>query len=489
MATHPGIFLGKALEPQSLSLRRANRHGLIAGATGTGKTVSLRLVTEGFSRAGVPVFLADVKGDLSGMCAPGVAASTLEERARNVGLDDYGYGGFPVIFWDLYGEQGHPVRATVADMGPLLLARMLGLNEVQEGILNVAFAVSDAEDLPLLDLKDLRAMLNYVAENARQLRERYGNISKQSVGAIQRRLLGLEQQGAEAFFGEPELELADLMRIDRNGHGYISILRAERLIRTSPNLYASFLFWLLSRLFEQLPEIGDPEKPRLVFFFDEAHLLLDDAPKALVDKVEQVVRLIRSKGVGVYLVTQSPLDIPVDILGQLGNRIQHGLRAFTPKDQKAVRAAAQTFRANPSFDAAEAIQELMVGEALVSTLDEKGAPTVVERTLIAPPKSQLGPASADDIQRVLDDSPVLGKYDVLLDRESAHEHLEARRRAEAEQALKRGDDAPERGAGRSGRRRQGIVEAMTKSAARSIASTIGRQIARTVMRALFGNRR
>ncbi len=489
MNAHSGVFVGKGHTPQSVLLHRANRHGLIAGATGTGKTVSLRVLAEGFSRAGVPVFMADVKGDLTGLCMPGEPSPKLEERARSVGLDEFDYAGFSVMFWDLFGEQGHPVRATVADMGPLLLARMLGLNEVQEGILNVAFAVADAEDLPLLDLKDLRSMLNHVADKASELRERYGNVSKQSVGAIQRRLLRLEQQGAAAFFGEPELELPDLMRADGRGRGYISILRAERLIRESPNLYASFLFWLLSRLFKELPEIGDPEKPGLVFFFDEAHLLLDRAPKSLVDKVEQVVRLVRSKGVGVYFVTQSPLDIPEAILGQLGNRVQHGLRAFTPKDQKAVRAAAQTFRANPSFDAAEAIRELMVGEALISTLDENGAPSVVERALVAPPASRLGSATANDIQRLLDDSPVLGKYDMPLDRESAHERLKARRQAEAEEARRRDSDAPMRGASSGGRRRQGIVEAMTKSAARSVASTIGRQIARTILRTLFGGGR
>ncbi len=482
MTARGGILIGKGQTPQVLFLARANRHGLIAGATGTGKTVSLRVLAEGFSRAGVPVFMADVKGDLTGLCAAGEATPELQERARSAGLDNPEYCGFPVLFWDLFGEQGHPVRATVSHMGPLLLTRMLGLNEVQEGILNVAFAVSKAENLPLVDLEDLRAMLNYVADKASALRERYGNISKQSVGAIQRRLLSLEQQGGAAFFGEPELELSDLMRMDATGCGYISILRAERLIRTSPKLYASFLFWLLSRLFERLPEIGDRDRPSLVFFFDEAHLLLEGAPKPLLVKVEQVVRLIRSKGVGVYFVTQSPLDIPEEILGQLGNRIQHGLRAFTPRDQRAVRAAGQTFRPNPKLDAAEAIQELMVGEALVSTLDEKGAPSVVQRTLIAPPLSRLKPATASEIRRALDDSPVLGKYDERLIRDSAHERIQARRQTVVAQRQPAGSP------GRGGRPRQGIVEAATKSAARSLATSLGRQIARVIIRSLFGGR-
>jgi hypothetical protein len=373
------IFVGKAEAPVYLSPKYANRHGLIAGATGTGKTVSLQILAEGFSRLGVPIFVADVKGDLSGISQAGTDKPKLMERAQAIGLDDYTFQGFPTVFWDLLGRQGHPLRTTVSEMGPLLLSRLLELNDTQEGVMYATFKFADDEGLLLLDLKDLRALLTSIGENAKALTLEYGNISKASVGAIQRRLLVLEEQQGERFLGEPALYLPDFMRTDTNGHGYINVLAADELMQY-PRLYATFLLWLLAELFEELPEVGDPDKPRLVFFFDEAHLLFDDAPRALIDKVEQVVRLIRSKGVGIYFVTQNPLDIPDAVLGQLGNRIQHALRAFTPRDQKAVRAAADTFRPNPKFNAAQVIMELGVGEALVSMLERKGAPGIVQRT-------------------------------------------------------------------------------------------------------------
>ncbi|HEY9550464.1 MAG TPA: helicase HerA-like domain-containing protein, partial [Kiloniellaceae bacterium] len=383
------IYLGRSETAEALPLKFANRHGLIAGVTGTGKTVTLQILAEGFSQAGVPVFLADVKGDLAGLCQPGRMEPFLVERAAAVALPDYAPAAFPVEFWDLFGSQGHPLRTTVSEIGPLLLARLLELNETQAGVLAIAFEVADDEGLLLLDLKDLRSLLTFVAENAKALTTTYGNVTAASVGAIQRRLLSLEQQGAEAFFGEPALALADFLRCDGDGRGVINILAADKLM-LSPTLYATFLLWLLSELFEELPELGDPDKPKLVFFFDEAHLLFDDAPKALLEKVEQVVRLIRSKGVGVYFVTQNPGDVPDSVLGQLGNRVQHALRAFTPRDRKAVQTAADTFRQNSAFDARTAITELRVGEALVSTLQAKGVPSVVQRTLIRPPASRLG---------------------------------------------------------------------------------------------------
>jgi DNA helicase HerA-like ATPase len=424
-------------EPQELLLKLGNRHGLIAGATGTGKTVTLQILAEGFSAAGVPVFLSDVKGDLSGLGASGSEAFKLhdafQKRAATIGFADYRYQAFPVTFWDLWGEQGHPIRTTVAEMGPLLLSRLMALTEAQEGVLNIAFRVSDEQGLPLLDLKDLQALLVWVGENAGDLSLRYGNVPTSSVGAIQRALLVLENQGGTRLFGEPALELADLMRTDIDGRGRISILAADRLMG-SPRLYATFLLWLLSELFEQLPEVGDPDKPRLVFFFDEAHLLFDDAPKALIDKVEQVARLIRSKGVGVYFCTQNPDDVPEDILGQLGNRVQHALRAFTPKDQKALQQAAQTYRPNPRFDTATAIREVGTGEAVTSFLDPKGAPSVVERTLIRPPSSQLGPIDPAARKALVAASPVAGKYDTIVDRESAYEKLKARAEAAAREA-------------------------------------------------------
>ncbi len=422
------IFLGLAAngERQYLELSRANRHGLIAGATGTGKTVTLQGLAESFSANGVPVFVADVKGDLSGISMPGSPtfkhADKLEGRAKELGMDDYAYSDNPAVFWDLYGEQGHPIRTTVSEMGPLLLSRLMDLNETQEGVLNIAFHYADAQGLLLLDLDDLQAMLAHTAENAKALSTTYGNVTKASVGAIQRSLLSLRSQGGDQFFGEPALEIDDFIKCDENGRGFINVLAADKLMR-SPKLYATFLLWLLSELFETLPEVGDPEKPKLVFFFDEAHLLFDDAPKALEEKIEQVVRLIRSKGVGVFFVTQNPIDIPEDVAGQLGNRVQHALRAFTPRDQKAIKAAADTFRINPELDVAEAITQLKTGEALVSTLMEDGAPSIVQRTLIKPPRSRLGPVNAKERAIIRSVSPVEGKYDTTVDRESAEEVL------------------------------------------------------------------
>ena len=422
------IFLGLGAngERQVLRLGQANRHGLIAGATGTGKTVTLQGLAESFSAAGVPVFVADVKGDLAGISMAGSPqfkhADKLEARAAELGMEDYAYADNAAVFWDLYGEQGFPIRTTISEMGPLLLARLLDLNETQEGVLTIVFRFADEQGLLLLDLGDLQAMLAHTAEHAAELSARYGNVTKASVGAIQRQLLSFESQGADLFFGEPALEIDDFLAVDEQGRGVINVLAADKLMR-GPKLYATFLLWLLAELFESLPEVGDPEKPRLVFFFDEAHLLFDDAPQALEDKVEQVVRLIRSKGVGVYFVTQNPIDIPEKIAGQLGNRVQHALRAFTPRDQRAIRAAAETFRINPDLDVAQAITELKVGEALVSTLDEDGAPTVVQRTLIKPPRSRLGPVTGKERKIVNSVSDLDGKYDTAVDRESAEEVL------------------------------------------------------------------
>ena len=480
----PGIFIGKGEQPVYLLPQLANRHGLIAGATGTGKTVSLQILAEAFSRRGVPVFMADVKGDLSGLCQVGKAHPKLQERAASIGLESYTYEAFPVVFWDLFGKQGHRVRTTVSEMGPLLLARMLGLNDTQEGILYAVFRIADDQGLLLLDMKDLRALLVFAGENARELRLEYGNISGASIGAIQRRLLVLEQEGARQFMGEPALDLFDFMRMSTSGYGNINILAADQLMQT-PKLYATFLLWLLSELFEELPEVGDPEKPRLVFFFDEAHLLFKGAPQALVDKVEQVVRLIRSKGVGIYFVTQNPLDLPDPILGQLGNRIQHALRAFTPREQKAVRAAAETFRANPALDAAAAIKELGVGEALVSTLDSKGIPGMVERVLIRPPASRLGPATRAEREAVMAASVFRERYDQPVDRRSAYEMLNERAAQAAQQQA--AAEAAKPGRKTSSRRsnRQSPLEAMLKSIARSFGSSLGRQLSRGVLGSLL----
>ncbi len=505
------IFIGGTSAPplrqQFLNLKLANRHGMIAGATGTGKTVTLQILAEGFSKAGVPVFMADVKGDLSGLSQPGTPNPKLAERAETIGLEAYEFGAPPVVFWDLFGKQGHPIRTTVSEMGPLLLSRLLELNDTQEGVLAVAFQLADDEGLLLLDLKDLRSLLTHVGQNAKDLSLKYGRVSTASVGAIQRRLLTLKQQGGANFFGEPALHLADFMTTQpdpdgRNGGepmGTVNILAADKLM-LSPRLYATFLLWLLAELFEELPEVGDPDKPRLVFFFDEAHLLFKDAPKALIEKIEQVVRLIRSKGVGVYFVSQSPLDIPDTVLGQLGNRFQHALRAFTPRDQKAVKAAADTFRPNPKFSAAEAVKELGLGEALVSTLQGKGAPSIVQRSLIRPPGSRLGPAKPKERRAIIAASPLAGKYDKALDRRSAHEILteRAQKAADAAADAERAKAAKKRGKKKSGgsvptsgsrrtsssgtsSRRQSSGEAMTNSLLRSLGTALGRALARGIL--------
>ena len=469
------IFLGLADngERQVLHLAQANRHGLIAGATGTGKTVTLQVLAETFSARGVPVFLADVKGDLAGIAMPGSPAAPnadrRETRARDIGLTDYTYADNPVIYWDLYGEQGHPIRTTVSEMGPQLLARLMGLNETQSGVLDIVFRFADEQGLLLLDLSDLQSMLAHTAEQAGELTNRYGNVTRQSVGIIQRQLLSLDAQGGAQFFGEPALEIADFIRTDDRGRGFINVLAADRLMR-SPKLYATFLLWLLADLFEALPEVGDPEKPRLVFFFDEAHLLFDDVPPALGEKIEQVVRLVRSKGVGVYFITQNPIDIPEKIAGQLGNRVQHALRAFTPRDQRAIRAAAVTFRINPALDVEQAITELRVGEALVSTLQPDGAPAIVQRTLIAPPRSRLGPVSADERAIVVGASPVAGKYDQAVNRESAREVL-ARKAADAAATAVEVEEQGREEVGKRARKSSSLWERAGKAAAGAAAGS------------------
>jgi uncharacterized protein len=497
------VARGSATEPLELLAGLANRHGLVAGATGTGKTVTLRVLAEGFSRIGVPVFVADIKGDLSGLARPGGDNPKILERANALGLS-FQPEGYPVVFLDVFGEAGHPLRTTISELGPLLLSRVLSLNETQAGVLQVAFKIADDDGLLLLDLKDLRAILEHVAERADELRVRYGNVSSTTVGAIQRAVLTLEQQGGDRFFGEPALALDDVLRTDLSGRGIVSVLHAEKLVR-SPRLYGAFLLWLLSELFEQLPEVGDPEKPRLVFFFDEAHLLFDDAPDELRDRIEQVVRLVRSKGVGVYFVTQNPLDLPDTVLGQLGNRVQHALRAFTPRDQKAVRAAAETFRANPGLDVEAAITELGVGEALVSFLDGRGTPRPVERALVFPPRSRLAPLSPEERAQVMAASPLRGRYDAPIDRESAFELL--RKRAaelqpeeDEEEREARSEAAPRRRVATRGRAPAGgrgassggvgdTLAGMAKSAARAAGTQLGREIMRGVMGTLFGGRR
>ena len=484
MTQLPPLPIAKTDEFLGLLPRMANRHGLIAGATGTGKTVTLRVLAEHFSRIGVPVFMADVKGDLSGLAHEGGDHQKVMERVDLLGLSDFAPEGFPVVFWDMFGDQGHPVRTTVSEMGPLLLARLLNLNPTQEGILTLVFKVADDQGLLLLDLKDLQAMVRFVGENAKEFRTTYGNVSPASIGAIQRALLSLEHQGAEMFFGEPALNLDDLMQTNSKGLGVINVLAADKLIQT-PKIYATFLLWLISELFEQLPEVGDPEKPRIVFFFDEAHLLFDDPPEALLDKIEQVVRLIRSKGVGVYFVSQNPLDIPDAILGQLGNRIQHALRAFTPRDQKAVRAAAQTFRTNPELDVEQAITEVGVGEALVSFLDRKGIPSPVERALICPPTSRLCPLDFEEREKVRAGSIVGDYYDNEIDRVSAYEKLMER----AKQHEKEEEKSVSRSRSRKTNSASDIFGAAAKSAARSIGTQLGRQIIRGVLGSLFGRKR
>jgi hypothetical protein len=481
MPTEP-ILVAKAPADLFLLPALANRHGLVAGATGTGKTVTLRVLAEGFSRIGVPVVLADVKGDLSGLARPGGDSEKVLARARQLGMT-LQPEACPVAFLDVFGEGGHPLRTTVSEMGPLLLGRILGLNETQAGVLQVAFRAADDAGLLLLDVKDLRAMLEHVSESANALRARYGNVSPTSVGAIQRSLLALESEGADRLFGEPALDLADLLRTDLSGRGQITVLHAERLFR-SPRLYATVLLWLLSELFEELPEVGDPEKPRLVLFLDEAHLLFDDAPRELQDKIEQVVRLVRSKGVGVYLVTQNPLDVPDAVLGQLGNRVQHALRAFTPRDQRGVRAAAETFRANPAVDVEKAITELAVGEALVSFLDEKGTPRPVERALVVPPRSRLAPLAPDERAQAVAASPLRGRYDAAVDRESAHEILLGRARARAAEAPPR---APAPRGGRPERTPADAASDMLGEMAQSAMRSAGTQIGRAVMRGILGS--
>ncbi|WP_440939998.1 helicase HerA-like domain-containing protein [Immundisolibacter sp.] len=472
--------------PVNLLAAMANRHGLIAGATGTGKTVTLQTLAEGFSRAGVPVFLADVKGDLSGLAQPAQPGKRVLERVAQLGIGDYQPGGNPLLLWDVFGQAGHPVRATVSDLGPLLLANLLQLNDTQTGVLYAAFRIADDEGLLLLDLKDLRSLLLWMGDNARRLRGRYGNLSGASLAAIQRQLLVLEADGAEQFFGEPALNLDDLMRCDFSGQGVISVLDATALM-PRPRVYATFLLWLLAELFERLPEVGDADRPRLVFFFDEAHLLFDSAPKALLEQVEQVVRLIRSKGVGVYFVSQNPQDVPDAVLGQLGNRVQHALRAFTPRDRAAVRAAAQNFRANPGLDVETALTELAVGEALVSVLDPRGMPTPVARTLVRPPYSRIGPLTTQERAEHLARSPLAGRYDTAVDRESAHELLAARAAATPTQPEPKPE--PAAAPARRGREPDTLLETTAKSALRAIGGQLGRQLVRGVLGALLGGRR
>ena len=468
----------------------ANRHGLITGATGTGKTITMQALAHRLSDLGVPVFMADVKGDLSGMAKAGGGNAKVEARLKALKVS-VPYEACPVAFWDLYGKAGHPVRATVSDMGPLLLGRMLGLNDTQQGVLTIVFKIADDGGLLLLDLKDLRSMLQHVGDNAAQFKTQYGNVSAASIGAIQRGLLGLENQGAEQFFGEPMLDIGDLMQT-RDSKGVVNILAADALMN-SPKLYSSFLLWLLAELFENLPEVGDPEKPKLVFFFDEAHLLFSEAPKALLEKVEQVVRLIRSKGVGVYFVTQNPLDVPESVLGQLGNRVQHALRAFTPRDQKAVKTAAETLRPNPKFKAEKAITELEVGEALVSLLDAKGSPSVVERALVVPPGSQLGPITEEERKRIVQTSDAFGHYEKTIDRDSAYEKLKTRTEATPADPKESSNPVSDilfgKTGPRGGRQSQGVLEAMTKSAARSIGSELGRQVLRGVLGSILGGKK
>ena len=507
MTTTESILIGGTADGRHILLdpAMANRHGLVAGATGTGKTVTLQMLAESFSRLGVPVFTADVKGDLSGIASPGAENRKVAERAALLGLKDHAFEAAPVVFWDVFGQKGHPVRATISEMGPVLLSNLLELNEVQEGVLHIAFKVADDDGLLLLDIKDLRAMLAWMSENAKELGRQYGNVSGQSVASIQRRLLVLEQAGGEAFFGEPALDIGDLLRTDRQGRGYINVLDAVTLYN-SPRIYATFLLWLLAELMENLPERGDAPLPKLVFFFDEAHLLFDGAPKALVDKITQVVRLIRSKGVGVYFVSQYPDDVPDEVLGQLGNRFQHALRAYTPRDRKAVQVAATTFRENPAMDTATVISELGVGEALVSTLDRKGVPSVVQRVLVAPPRSRIGPLTDPERAEVVAGSPVKGDYDEASDRESAYELLQERANAqqEAAEGAKReaegesdsggffgsifgGDDEAKPRPRTGGRPRQSVGEAMAKSVVRSVGSSIGSSIGRQIVRGILGS--
>lgn len=482
------LLIAKGEGEISLLPRMANRHGLIAGATGTGKTVSLRVLAEQFSRIGVPVFMADVKGDLASMAKAGGDNPKVAERIQKLGLADFQFEGYPVVFWDILGELGHPVRTTISDMGPLLLSRLLNLNETQSGVLSIVFKIADDNGYLLLDLKDLRAMVQFIGENAEQFKVQYGNVSTASIGAIQRSLLALDEQGGEKFFGEPALGIDDLIQTDQNGRGIINILSAEKLIH-SPKLYATFLLWVLAELFEQLPEVGDPQKPKLVFFFDEAHLLFEDTPEALKDKIEQVVRLIRSKGVGVYFVTQNPLDLPDAVLGQLGNRVQHALRAFTPRDQKAVNAAAETFRTNPKLDITRVILELGVGEALVSVLDEKGTPTIVDRAFVIPPRSSLSLLTPEERSAMIRSSVLYGHYEKEIDRESAYEKLKVR--AE-ETAVQQQEEAAQKEQAKLAKQKSptaDLIGAFAKSAVRAVGSQVGRQIMRGIFGSMLGGRK
>ena len=496
------IIVGKSTKYEVLDLHFANRHGLVAGATGTGKTVTLQVLAEGLSEAGVSVFAADIKGDLSGIAAVGEMKDVLVARAKGMGLE-YQADQFPVVFWDVFGEQGHPIRATISEMGPLLLSRLLQLNDTQEGVLNIAFRVADEQGLALLDLKDLRAILGFVADHAPELQKEYGNVSSATVGTVQRQLLVLENQGAKSFFGEPALDLADFLRTDRDGRGIVNVLAADKLIE-NPRLYATFLLWLLSELFEKLPEVGDPEKPKLVFFFDEAHLLFNDTPKPLMEKIEQVVRLVRSKGVGVFLVTQNPLDVPETVLAQLSNRVQHALRAFTPRDQKSVKAAADTFRPNKDLDTAKVITELGKGEALVSFLEGNGVPSIVERTMIRPPSARIGPVTPAERKAIIDKSPIKGKYDTPVDSESAYEILQKRmQNSAATPALGQQGQAEQGGGGLLGQiggvigtifgtnvprgTRLSTGQRMSREVTRSVTNRVAGQIAADVGKSLGGS--
>ena len=470
------IFIGKSDKPEVLYLPMVNRHGLVTGATGTGKTVTLQIIAEALSRDGVSVFAADIKGDLSGLAVKGTPPDFLIERAKQVGLDPYVPQESPTIFWDVFGEQGHPIRATISEMGPLMLSRLMGLTDAQEGALNIAFKIADQEGLLLLDLKDLRALLKDLADRGRDITTEYGNVAVATIGAIQRQLVVLEEQGADKFFGEPALDIDDFMRTARDGRGYVNVIAADKLV-SSPQLYATFLLWLMSELFEKMPEVGDPDKPKLVFFFDEAHLLFADAPPALLQKIEQTVKLIRSKGVGIYFVTQNPLDIPDSVLSQLGNRVQHALRAYTPRDQQAVKAAATTFRANPKFDTGTAITELGKGEALVSVLDLKGVPTIVERTFIRPPSGQLGPITPAQRQAIMAASPVFGEYDQAIDRESAYEKLQ--QKASAQPTVQ-----PEARPTRAAPQRESTTERIVKNFASSAARSLGTALVRGILGSL-----
>jgi DNA helicase HerA-like ATPase len=478
------IFLGGSGKREELFLPMANRHGLVTGATGTGKTVTLQIMAEEFTAKGVPVFAADVKGDLSGISMKGEPKDFLLERAKKIGFDDYGFEATPTIFWDLFGESGHPIRTTVTEMGPLLLSRLMGLTDAQEGALNIAFKIADEEGLAILDLKDLRALLKDLADRGKEITTDYGNINDQTIGAIQRRLVVIDEQGGDKFFGEPALDIKDLMRTSRDGRGYMNVLAADKLIN-SPQLYATFLLWLMSELFEELPELGDPDKPQMVFFFDEAHLLFADAPPGLLQKIEQTVKLIRSKGVGIYFVTQNPMDIPESVLAQMGNRVQHALRAYTPREQKAVQTAASTFRPNPKFKTETVITELGKGEALVSVLDLKGVPTMVERTLIRPPSSRMGPIDESERKKLIKSSPVYGIYDEAEDRESAYEKLQKkaseRAAAREEEAEAKTRAKTERSTSRAAPRER---ESATDRFVKNMAGTVGRQLGTSVARSI-----